>query len=84
MQLERAYNMQIYVMDKFNLEQKIEGVSVTEYISKQLENMEKMEINIEKEKIKNSYLKQLNNHSRLRLDAAKYELKKAEFERQKA
>ena len=39
-----------------------------------------MEIQMEKEKIKNSYLKQLNNRSRLRIDAAKFMQKKAEFE----
>ena len=71
-------------MVDFGLEQKIEGRSVAAYISAQLERIEKAEVSLEKEKIKNSYLKQLNNHSRLRLDAAKYELKKAEFERQKA
>lgn len=71
-------------MENFGLDQTVSGMNVEEYISLQLENIEKIEIDIEKEKIKNSYLKQMNNHSRLRLDAAKYELKKAEFERQKA
>lgn len=71
-------------MEDFGLDQKINGLSVAEYISRQLEDIEKKEVELEKEKIKNSYLKQLNNHSRLRLDAVKYELKKAEFERQKA
>ena len=51
-------------------------MSVTAYISAQLERIEKAEVNLEKEKIKNSYLKQLNNHSRLRLDAVNFELKK--------
>ena len=68
-------------MVDFGLEQKIEGMSVTAYISAQLERIEKAEVNLEKEKIKNSYLKQLNNHSRLRLDAVKFELKKSEFEK---
>ena len=63
-------------MADFGLEQKIEGMSVTAYISAQLERIEKAEVNLEKEKIKNSYLKQLNNHSRLRLDAVKFELKR--------
>ena len=71
-------------MENFGLDQTVSGMNVEEYISLQLENIEKIEVDIEKEKIKNSYLKQMNNHSRLRLDAAKYELKKAEFERQKA
>ena len=68
-------------MEGFGLEQKIEGINVAAYISAQLERVEKAEVNLEKEKIKNSYLKQLNNHSRLRLDAAKFELKKSEFEK---
>ena len=68
-------------MEDFGLEQKIEGYSVADYIAKQLEAIEKKDVELEKEKIKNSYLKQLNNHSRLRLDAAKFELKKLEFEK---
>lgn len=67
-------------MEDFGLEQRIEGYSVADYIATQLENIEKKEVDLEKEKIKNSYLKQLNNHSRLRLDAAKFAQKKAEFE----
>ena len=67
-------------MEDFGLEQKIDGYSVADYIAKQLEAIEKKDVELEKEKIKNSYLKQLNNHSRLRLDAAKFAQKKAEFE----
>ena len=69
-------------MENYGLEQKIDGMNVVAYISAQLERIEKAEGNLEKEKIKNSYLKQLNNHSRLRLDAAKYELKRMEFEKE--
>lgn len=69
-------------MEDFGLEQKIDGYSVADYIAKQLEAIEKKDVELEKEKIKNSYLKQLNNHSRLRLDAAKFELKKMEFEKE--
>ena len=69
-------------MDNFGLDQKINGVSAPQYIANQLEALEQEGRNLEKEKIKNSYLKQLNNHSRLRLDAAKYELKKMEFEKE--
>ena len=69
-------------MENFGLNQKIDGMNVVAYISAQLESIEKAEVNLEKEKIKNSYLKQLNNHSRLRLDAAKYELKRMEFEKE--
>ena len=68
-------------MEDFGLEQKIGGYSVADYIAKQLEAIEKKDVELEKEKIKNSYLKQLNNHSRLRLDAAKFALKKLEFEK---
>lgn len=68
-------------MEDFGLEQKIDGYSVADYIAKQLEAIEKKDVELEKEKIKNSYLKQLNNHSRLRLDAAKFALKKLEFEK---
>ena len=67
-------------MENFGLDQKIENYSVADYIAKQLENIEAKEVEIEKEKVKISFLKQLNNHSRLRLDAAKFALKKAEIE----
>ena len=69
-------------MENSGLDQKIDGMDVVVYISAQLERIEKAEVSVEKEKIKNSYLKQLNNHSRLRLDAAKYELKRMEFEKE--
>lgn len=67
-------------MENFGLDQKIDSYSVADYIAKQLENIEAKEVEIEKEKVKISFLKQLNNHSRLRLDAAKFALKKAEME----
>lgn len=67
-------------MENFGLDQKIDNYSVADYIAKQLENIEAKEVEIEKEKVKISFLKQLNNHSRLRLDAAKFALKKAEIE----
>ena len=66
-------------MENFGLDQKINGVPVSEYISKQLEAMDKQGVELEKEKIKNSYLKQLNNYSRLRLDAGKLEFNKLKF-----
>ena len=69
-------------MENYGLDQKIDGMNVVAYISAQLERIEKAEVNLEKEKIKNSYLKQLNTHSRLHLDAAKFELKKMEFEKE--
>ena len=66
-------------MENFGLDQKINGVPVSEYISIQLEAMDKQGVELEKEKIKNSYLKQLNNYSRLRLDAGKLEFNKLKF-----
>ena len=66
-------------MENFGLDQKINGVPVPEYISMQLEAMDKQGVELEKEKIKNSYLKQMNNHSRLRLDAGKLEFNKLKF-----
>ena len=66
-------------MENFGLDQKIEGCNVAEYIAKQLENIEKKDVEIEKEKLKNSYLKQMNNHIRLRLDASKFEFNRYKF-----
>ena len=66
-------------MENFGLDQTINGVPVPQYISKQLEDIDSQGVELEKEKIKNSYLKQLNNHSRLRLDAAKLEFNKLKF-----
>ena len=66
-------------MENFGLDQTINGVPVSEYISIQLEAMDKQGVELEKEKIKNSYLKQLNNYSRLRLDAGKLEFNKLKF-----
>ena len=39
-------------MEDFGLDQKINGLSVAEYISRQLEDIEKKEVELEKEKIK--------------------------------
>ena len=69
-------------MKQYSLETKFSGMKMPEYIAIQLEKIEKLEVENEKEKLKIAYLKQLNNHSRLRLDAAKLELKKLEFEKE--
>ena len=45
-----------------------------------LEKNEKMEIEIERGNLSVAILKQMNNLSRLKLDAAKFELKKMQFE----
>ena len=47
-------------MENFGLDQKIDNYSVADYIAKQLENIEAKEVEIEKEKVKISFLKQLN------------------------
>ena len=47
-----------------------------------LEQNDKQQIEIERGKLNVAILKQMNNRSRLLLDAAKYELKRAEAERQ--
>lgn len=66
-------------MENFGLDVTIEGKPVEEYISNQLEKIEKLDVQLEKEKIKNSYIKQMNNHSRLRLDASKFEFNRYKF-----
>ncbi len=59
----------------------IGGKSIEEFLASQLEQNEKAELDIERGKITIGLLKQLNNVSRLKLDTAKYELKRAEYER---
>lgn len=67
-------------MDKFDLNAKISGVPAVEYMSSLIERNERQEIDIERGKLSVAILKQINNRSRLLLDAAKYELKKQQFE----
>ena len=66
-------------MENYGLDQTINGVPVPQYISMQLEAMDKQGVELEKEKIKNSYLKQLHNHLRLCIDAGKLEFNKLKF-----
>lgn len=61
------------------LEQKIEGKDMMQFMADLLEKNEKQEIEIERGKLSVSILKQMNNYSRLKLDAEKFELKKIEF-----
>lgn len=61
------------------LEQKIEGKDMMQFMADLLEKNEKQEIEIERGKLSVSILKQMNNYSRLKLDAEKFELKKVEF-----
>lgn len=60
------------------LEQKVEGKDMMQFMADLLEKNEKQEIEIERGKLSVSILKQMNNYSRLKLDAEKFELKKAE------
>ena len=60
---------------KFDLDVHVEGLGVTEYMTRLLEKNEKQEIEIERGKLAVGILKQMNNRSRLLLDAAKFELK---------
>lgn len=61
------------------LEQKVEGKDMMQFMEDLLEKNEKQEIEIERGKLSVSILKQMNNYSRLKLDAEKFELKKVEF-----
>ena len=69
-------------MDNFELNTKIKGSSAMEYMASLIEKNEKQQIEIERGKLSVAVLKQMNNRSRLLLDAAKYELKKMETEKQ--
>lgn len=60
------------------LDQKVEGKNMMQFMADLLEKNEKQEIEIERGKLSVSILKQMNNYSRLKLDAEKFELKKAE------
>lgn len=68
-------------MNKFDLNVKIQGVDVVNYMASLIEKNEKQEIDIERGKLSIAVLKQMNNRSRLLLDAAKYELKVRELEK---
>ena len=71
-------------MSRFELETPIEGKNAMEYMASLIEKNESQEIEIERGKLNVAILKQMNNRSRLLLDAAKYELRKAEQERMAA
>lgn len=68
-------------MEKFDLNTNIAGVPQQEYMAKLIEKNESQQIEIERGKLSVAILKQMNNRSRLLLDAAKYELRKAQFEK---
>ena len=69
---------------KFDLNVQVAGQPVMEYMSSLIERNERQEIEIERGKLSVSVLKQMNNRSRLVLDAAKYELKRLEYEKQES
>lgn len=71
-------------MANFDLNVKVQGQSVIEYMSGLIEKNESQAIEIERGKLSVSVLKQMNNRSRLLLDAAKYELKCKELELEKS
>lgn len=71
-------------MSRFELETPIEGKNAMEYMASLIEKNENQGIEIERGKLSVAILKQMNNRSRLLLDAAKYELRKAEQERMAA
>ena len=67
-------------MENFDLNVKISGVSAVDYMAGLIEKNDNQQIEIERGKLSVSILKQMNNRSRLLLDAAKYELKKREYD----
>ena len=69
-------------MNNFELTTQIAGKNAMQYMADLLEKNDKQQIEIERGKLNVAILKQMNNRSRLLLDAAKYELKRAEAERQ--
>ena len=69
-------------MNNFELTTEIAGKNAMQYMADLLEKNDKQQIEIERGKLNVAILKQMNNRSRLLLDAAKYELKRAEAERQ--
>ncbi len=69
-------------MENFELGQNVSGKNAMTYMAELLEKNEKQEIEIERGKLSVAILKQMNNRSRLLLDAAKFELKKGELEKE--
>ena len=71
-------------MENYGFKQKVTGLSLEQFMAGMLEKNEKMEMEIDRGKLSVSILKQMNNLSRLKLDAAKFELRKMQFETTKA
>ena len=69
-------------MERFALETKVDGMTLDVFMAQMLEKNERQEIEIERGKLAVGILKQMNNRSRLLLDAAKFELKSREAEKE--
>lgn len=69
-------------MEDYGLKVPVLGKTQEEYMAQLLEANEKQAIEIERGKLAVGILKQMNNRSRLLLDAAKFALKKEEYEHQ--
>ena len=67
-------------MENFGLNQEIAGKDMMQFMADLLELNDNQQIEIERGKMAVAILKQMNNVSRLNLDAAKFELKKIQFE----
>ena len=67
-------------MENFGLNQEIAGKDMMQFMADLLELNDNQQIEIERGKMAVAILKQMNNVSRLNLDAAKFELKKMQFE----
>lgn len=66
--------------EKFGLDTLVGGKSINEWLAALAEKNDNLSIEIERVKADVAISKQINNNSRLQLDAAKYALKKLEFE----
>lgn len=66
--------------NKFALDTKVGGKDINDWLADLAEKNDRLEMEIERGKLAVSISKQMNNFSRLKLDAAKYELKKLELE----
>ena len=71
-------------MENYGLNQTITGKPMMQYMADLLELNDNQQIEIERGKMAVAILKQMNNVSRLNLDAAKFEMKKMQFEMTKA
>ena len=71
-------------MENSGLNQEIAGKDMMQFMADLLELNDNQQIEIERGKMAVAILKQMNNLSRIQLDAAKFELKKIQFDMTKA